>query len=113
MNKQYRFLGHLLELLRKAQFEDLVSLKLGALIYRLKYLLLKMESCNDVDMQLLCPMDELEVLRTLLAEAADAEETTLVQHEVEEWLRRIETRLEKADGFCAAPKVRNPFVDMV
>lgn len=94
MNKQYEMVTSLQHMFHPNTIGDVRRLKLEFLIYRLKRLLLAREQYSYEEMEMICPMHELEEMETLFARM-DALPETLEQ--LENGFRKIIGRMDSLD----------------
>lgn len=94
MNKQYEMITTLQRMFHPNTIGDVRRLKLEFLIYRLKRLLLARERFSYEEMEMICPMHELEELKTLFTRMDTVPETV---DQLENGFRKIIARMESLD----------------
>ncbi len=94
MNEHYEMVSSLQRLFSPNTIGDIRRLKLEFLIYRLKRLLLMKESCSEAEMAMVCPLEELEGMKTLFLQMKSHPDSL---DELEDGFKRIIARIESMD----------------
>lgn len=94
MNKQYEMISTLQRMFNPNTIGDVRRLKLEFLIYRLKRLLLMRETYSFEEMEMICPMHELEELKTLFVQMKTIPDSL---EQLENGFKRIIARMESLD----------------
>ena len=94
MNEQYEMVSAMQTYFGPLGVGDIRRLKLEFLLFRLKRLLLKMESCPPAEMAMLCPLKELELLTEKFGRLATDPDSI---EQLEDGLKLIVHRLETID----------------
>ena len=95
MNEHYEMVTSLQRMFSPNTIGDIRRLRLEFLIYRLKRLLLMSESCSNTEMALICPLEELEGMKSLFLQMTTHPESL---DALEDGFKRIISRFESMDA---------------